>query len=495
MAKQWMKMATLAGAIALTRLCMAAEVSGDWIATIGAGAQGEPQYARVMLKADGDKISGMWGTSKIDGTLTDGKLDLKLTDAQGNAVGALTGTLSGDSFTGTGTGLSTGGGRGGFGGGMGGGGAAGGRRAAAGGAAATADAAAPGLTAAAPAAGARRAGGGGGGLGGGRGGAAAGPASFTLAHAPVPPAAPRTLTYNPTSFVGYYSAKNKPELTIFPGDIVHTWTSDAGGVDAQGIHHRGGDDNIGPIYVEGALPGDTLAVHLLKIRTNRVTAHQGSHLNAHAASTAYLVGAQSDPAVTGDWTLLPDKGIAVPTHPSEHMKNYSVPMKPMLGCISVAPQGDQQYRGGDLGPFGGNLDYNEIAEGATVYLPVFHAGALLGMGDGHAAMGDGEVVGSGLETSMDVDFSVEVIKGDSSGMVRVENKDYLIALGVSGSVPVSIQIATSQLATWIKQKYKLSDSEVAILFASTLKYDITELVDSRYDVAAKVPKSVLDTMK
>ena len=100
-------------------------------------------------------------------------------------------------------------------------------------------------------------------------------------------------------------------------------------------------------------------------------------------------------------------------------------------------------RRGDLGPFGGNLDYSQIAEGATVYLPVFHASALLGMGDRHTAMGDGEVVGSGLETSMDVDFSAEVIPGDSSGMVRVENQDYLIALGVSGSVPVSIQIATS----------------------------------------------------
>jgi acetamidase/formamidase len=489
MAKHWMKMATLAGTIALTHMCIAADVSGNWIATIG--SQPEPQYARVSLKADGDKLSGMWGTSKIDGTLTDGKLNIKLTDAQDNAVGSLTGTLSDDGFTGMGTGLGGGGGgrggrggAGGFGGGMGGGAAP----------VAGANGGVPGLGAAAPAAGRVRGAGGGGGGFGGRG-AAAGPVNFTLTRAPVPPATPRDVTYNPTSFVGYYSAANKPELRIFPGDVVHTWTSDAGGVDAQGIHHQGGDDNIGPIYVVGALPGDTLAVHLLKIRTNRSTAHQGSHLNAHAATAAYLVGAQYDPAVDGEWTLLPDKGIAVPAHPSEHMKNYALPLKPMLGCISVAPQGDQQYRGGDLGPFGGNLDYNEVAEGATVYLPVFHAGALLGMGDGHAAMGDGEVVGSGLETSMGVDFTVDVIPGDSSGMVRVENKDYLIALGVSGSVPVSIQIATSQLATWIKQKYKLSDSEVAILFASTLKYDITELVDSRYDIAAKVPKSVLDTMK
>jgi acetamidase/formamidase len=159
-------------------------------------------------------------------------------------------------------------------------------------------------------------------------------------------------------------------------------------VDAKGVQHRGGDSNIGPFYVEGALPGDTLVLHLLKVRTNRSTARQGSHLNAHAVTAAYLLSAQYDPAVTGEWTLLPEKGIAVPTHPSEHMKNYNIPLKPMLGCISVAPQGDQQYRGGDLGPFGGNMDYIGNGEGATLYFPVFHAGALLGMGDGHAAMGE-----------------------------------------------------------------------------------------------------------
>jgi acetamidase/formamidase len=167
----------------------------------------------------------------------------------------------------------------------------------------------------------------------------------------------------------------------------------------------------------------------------------------------------------------------------------------MLGCISVAPAGDEQFRGGDLGAFGGNLDYNDNVEGTTLYFPVFHAGALLGMGDGHAAMGDGEVTGSALETSLDVDFSVDVVRSDSSGQVRAETKDYLIAFGVSGSVPESIQVATSQLATWIKKQYELSDSEVAILFASTLKYDITELVDARYNVVAKVPKAIVVQMK
>ncbi len=447
MIERGMKMTVLAGLIAASQLCMAADLSGDWVAKIA--MTGEPQYARVSLKDDAGKLSGTWGELMIEGTLSDDKLELKLSDASGKPSGNLTATLAGDTFTGTGTLPAPV--RRGFGGGMGGG-------------AAARDAQIREVT-------------------------------FTLARAPVPPAKRQDIHYNPTQFFATYSGANKPELTIFPGDIVHTWTVDAGGVDAKGVRHRGGDSNIGPIYVEGALPGDTLVVHLLKVRTNRSTAYQGTHLNAHAVTAAYLVGAQYDPAVDGQWTLLPEKGIAVPTHPSAHMKNYSVPLKPMLGCISVAPQGDLQFTGNDLGPYGGNMDYNEFTEGATLYFPVFQAGALLGMGDGHAAMGDGEVVGSGLETSMDVDFSVDVIKGYSSGMVRAETKDYLIALGVSGSVPQSIEIATSQLAAWVKKDYNLSDSEVAILFASTLKYDITELVDPRFNVAAKVPKSVLTAMK
>ena len=443
------RIALLAGIVAAGRLCAAADLSGDWIAVIA--AQREPEYTRVSLKDDAGKLSGSWGEFKLTGALTGDQVELTLTSDSGDSAGSLTGTLSDDAIKGSGSIAARGGARG-AGAGMGGGGFA------------------------------ARGGGG-------------GPIEFTLSRAPIPPATSREIHFEPTNFFGYYSAANKPVLHIFPRDVVHTSTADAGGVDAKGVHHRGGDSNVGPFYVEGALPGDTLVVHLLKVRTNRATAHQGSHLNAHAVTAAYLEDTKYDNSVDGEWTILPDKGIAVPTHPSEHMKNYSVPLKPMLGCISVAPQGDQQYRGGDLGPFGGNMDYNDNVEGTTLYFPVYHAGALLGMGDGHAAMGDGEVVGSGLETSMDVDFSVEVIPGNATAQVRAETSDYLIAFGVTGSVPESIQVATSELAKWVKKDYKLTDSEVAILFASTLKYDITELVDARYNVAAKVPKSILSTMK
>jgi acetamidase/formamidase len=169
-------------------------------------------------------------------------------------------------------------------------------------------------------------------------------------------------------------------------------------------------------------------------------------------------------------------------------------MQTMLGCISVAPPGEEQYTGTDLGVFGGNLDYNGNGQGTTMYFPVFHPGALLGMGDAHGAMGDGEVVGTGLETSVDVTFTVDIIKGYATPQVRAEDKDYIISFGVSGSVPDSIQLATTQLADWVKHDYKLNDSEVALFFGDVLKYDITELVDPHFDVVAKVPKSELATL-
>ena len=126
---------------------------------------------------------------------------------------------------------------------------------------------------------------------------------------------------------------------------------------------------------------------------------------------------------------------------------------------------------------------------------MYHAGALFGIGDAHAAMGDGEVTGSALETSADVDFSVEVIKGESYPQVRAETRDYLISFGVSGSVAESIQASTAQLVEWLKKDYRMSDSEVALFLGAVLKYDIAELVDPHVNIVAKVPKTALASFK
>ena len=110
------------------------------------------------------------------------------------------------------------------------------------------------------------------------------------------------------------------------------------------------------------------------------------------------------------WHLDRERGLATPEKPSEHLTNFTVPTRPMLGCVAVAPGfGSAPPPSGDSGRFGGNMDFNEIVEGTTVYLPVVQPGALLYVGDGHAVQGDGELNGNALETSMDVEFTVDVI--------------------------------------------------------------------------------------
>jgi acetamidase/formamidase len=433
---------SLIALLAFAHLASAADPIQDWVGKI-AGRFDSPstaQYDHVTLKANGSRLSGTWGIYALTGSIEDGHVEFTLTDPSGALFGQLRGKIGDDVFYGNGAVLPA-------------------RR--------------PGAPASAQ---------------------TSNDVSWTLTRAAARPDKPQTWNYEPKSFYGWYSAAEPPVLHIFPGDTVNTRTMDSAGRDAATPHHGTADANVGPFYVEGALPGDTLAVHIVKLRTNKPTARQGSRFNQNAVTQAYSVAAKYDPNFNGEWTLDPDKGVAT-LHASDGLPHLTVPMKTMLGCISVAPAGELQYRGTDLGPYGGNLDYNDNVAGTTVYLPVFHPGALLGMGDVHAAMGDGEVVGTGLETSADVTFTVDVIRNDATPQPRAETADYLISFGVSGSVPESIQLATSQLAGWIKKKYKLSDSEVAILFAATLKYEITELVDSSFDVVAKVPKSILATMK
>ena len=122
-------------------------------------------------------------------------------------------------------------------------------------------------------------------------------------------------------------------------------------------------------------------------------------------------------------------------------------------------------------------------------------GALFGIGDAHAAQGDGELTGSALETSADVEFTVDVIKGDIYQQVRAETKDLLIAFGVSGSVHESIQASTTLLVEWLKKDDQMTDSEVALLVGAVMQSDIAELVDPHINVVAKVPKAALAHLK
>jgi acetamidase/formamidase len=163
----------------------------------------------------------------------------------------------------------------------------------------------------------------------------------------------------------------------------------------------------------------------------------------------------------------------------------------MMGCIGVAPRGGQAFRSGELGDFGGNMDYNQLREGVTLYLPVFQPGALLFVGDGHAAQGDGELTGNALETSMEVEFAVDIAEGFGLDQPHAENDDYLMVMGIGNSLENALQSATTGISMWLDHAYKLNSAEIAMVLGSSMRYDIAEVVDPRVHLVAKVSKSTL----
>jgi acetamidase/formamidase len=317
--------------------------------------------------------------------------------------------------------------------------------------------------------------------------------TFTGARPPTPPAGgPRTLKFEPTVFHNYFAWNIAPALRIFPGDTVETKSVDAGGVDENGVRRaRGGNPLTGPFYVEGAWPGDTVAVHLKRVRLNRNTAGSGTGIVGSALAPGYLRNLKMEERFSGEWTLDREHGVARPAKPSEHMKDYIVPLKPMLGCIGVAPPQEQSFRSGYLGPWGGNMDYREFGEGITLYFGVNHPGALLFLGDGHAAQGAGELTGDALETSMEFTFSVDLIKGHAPSMPRAENADYRMASGIANSLPEALQQATTNLSQWLAADYKLTPNEIALVLGTAIHYDVAEVVDPLVHVVARIDKKAL----
>ena len=307
-----------------------------------------------------------------------------------------------------------------------------------------------------------------------------------------PPGAPRELVFEPKEFHRVFSGAIPPVLHIHPGDTVKTWSVDAGGVDAKGVRRSlGGNPLTGPFYVEGALPGDALVVKLKRIRLNRDTAISSGGLALSAITPDYAVDRKPVENYDSDWVLDRERGVGRLARPTAALKDYTVPLRPFLGCVGVAPAGHMVFRSGYPGRFGGNMDYNRLTEGVTLYLPVSQPGALLFLGDGHAAQGDGELTGSALETSMDIEFSVDVMPRKSPGTPRAEDDGFLMAMGIAGSLTEGLQLATTEMARWLEERHKLNPSEVASVLGTAMRYDIAEVVDPLVNVVARVPKKAL----
>jgi len=317
--------------------------------------------------------------------------------------------------------------------------------------------------------------------------------TFMAQLAPQRPAGPpKRHEFTPTIFYRQFSPLNKPVLTIAPGDTIHTTTVDAGGTDEKGVRRvLGGNPETGPFYVESAVPGDTLVVHIVHLKLNRDWAISDDGIVPRGMDSDLAVTLK-DAGKSVRWHLDVARGVASLENPGEHTARYTVPLRPMLGCVATATGLSQAPPGsGDSGGFGGNMDFNENVEGATIYLPVSVPGAMLYFGDGHAAQGDGELNGNALETSMDVEISVDVISKKRMRGPRVESATHIMAMALEGSLDDAFRDATSSMAQWLMEDYKLTPSEVAEVLGTSAEYRVSEVADRNVGVVIKISKERL----
>jgi amidase len=290
----------------------------------------------------------------------------------------------------------------------------------------------------------------------------------------------------------YHTAigSHEPVLQIGDGDTVVTTTVDAMGKDASDTQVTlGGNPQTGPFYVIGAEPGDTLVIQLDRISPNRSIGYTGSVVAANVVDPLYV--RELPERELAEWKVDNEHSTAMLIKPETKLGNLVIPVAPMLGCFGVAPPGGQAISTATSAEHGGNMDYRGFVAGVTVYFPVFVAGALLHVGDGHATQGDGEIVGTGIEISMEVQFTVRVIKGKRIRWPRGENAEYIFTVGNARPLDQALQHATTEMLRWLQEDYSLDTTSASLLLGQCVEYDLGNVFDPAYTMVCKLRKALL----
>ncbi len=291
----------------------------------------------------------------------------------------------------------------------------------------------------------------------------------------------------------YYTALGsyEPVLEIADGDTVITTTVDSAGRDASDQEVTpGGNPQTGPFFITGAEPGDTLAVRFDKLWPNRTMGRTSVTVAANAVDP-YYVTQMPDGGDRAEWELDLEKGTATLVKPETKLGRFTLPLDPMLGCFGVAPPRGQIISSATSSTHGGNMDYRGFVSGVTVYFPVFVTGALLFMGDGHAVQGDGEIVGTGIEVSFDVQFTVQLLNEKRIGWPRAENEEYIMTAGNARPLDQALQHATTEMIRWLQQDFGLDAYGAHILLGQCVEYDVGNVFDPAYTMVCKLKKEFL----
>ncbi|HXF95153.1 MAG TPA: acetamidase/formamidase family protein [Gemmatimonadales bacterium] len=302
-------------------------------------------------------------------------------------------------------------------------------------------------------------------------------------------AAQDTVRFTPT--VGHPTfAVREPVLRIKPGTVLVSKTMFGAYYTEQDGPFPG---EVGPFYVEGATPNDVLVVKILRVRPNHHLAASKLYSDFGGLATDSRVRLLNDPIPPRRylWRLDREKMTATTALPDSRMREITIELRPMLGRLAVAPRGQEAFGGLWPGDFGGNMDAPEVREGTTVYLPIFHDGAYFYFGDGHARQGEGEVAGTGLETSMDVVLQIDLIKNKRIDWPRLEDADYIMVAGSARPLIDAFRLAHVELIEWLVEDYGFGKWDAYQLLGELAESTVANIVDPAYTVVAKFPKRYL----
>lgn len=300
--------------------------------------------------------------------------------------------------------------------------------------------------------------------------------------------------YEPTIFHNTFGS-HQPVLSVMSGDVIATMTVDAAGRDARDeLVAERGNPLTGPFWVDGARPGDTLVVHIKSVRPNRTRGFSSPVLAPVAVEPEFVWDLERTQRRI-DWTIDVETGFARPKEPIASLEDLAVPLAPMLGCIGVAPEKDQRIASATSGPYGGNMDYRRLGPGVTLRFPVNVPGALLFVGDAHAAQGAGELAGTGIEVSADVELEVSVERPAHPQArlrwPRGETEDVIFALGNARPLDDAARYSTTEMVRWLRSSYGLSSEAASVLIGQTCSYELGNMFDPAFTMVCVVEKRFL----
>jgi acetamidase/formamidase len=292
----------------------------------------------------------------------------------------------------------------------------------------------------------------------------------------------------------------QPRQRVQPGTRIITWTEDCfdglvkSSSDLPSKVMPPGHDNpqTGPFFVEGAEPGDTLAIHLAKLEPARpwaVSSFSPGFGALVSTDRTAMLGPEL-PETTWRYEVDPQKNTARTTSRDGRFA-WEVPVAPFLGCLGVAPAAAEVRSTIAPGTLGGNMDCWEVRAGNTVFLGVNVPGALVSFGDGHYAMGEGEVMGAAVEGAMNVEVVVDLVKGKYTPVPRIENTDEVMFVGSGRPLEDAARVAFKSMVEWVRETTSLPELDAYQFVSQNAVAPIIQIVDTEYTVLVKIQRKRL----